>query len=73
MVLNELLKRTENIDHARNKPGCSISGKNPERMEDFFPESDIDQNEFSNESDLFSVDNDSEVVFDDETCELSMP
>lgn len=39
----------------------------------YFPESDIDQNEFSNESDLFSVDNDSEVVFDDKTCELSMP
>lgn len=72
-VLNELLKRIENIDHARNKPGCSTSGENPERMEDFFPESDIDQNELNNESDLFSVDNDPEVVFDGENCEISMP
>lgn len=72
-VLNELLKRTENIDHARNKPGCSTSGENPERMEDFFPESDIDQNELNNESDLFSVDNDPEVVFDGENCEIFMP
>lgn len=39
----------------------------------FFPESDIDQNELNNESDLFSVDNDPEVVFDGENCEISMP
>lgn len=72
-VLNELLKRTENIDHARNKPGCSTSGENPERMEEIFPESDIDQNELNNDSDLFFVDNDPEVVFDDENYEISMP
>lgn len=42
-------------------------------MEEFFLESDINQNELNNESDLFSVDNDPEVVFDDETCEISMP
>lgn len=42
------------------------------KCKNFFPESDIDQNELYNESDLFSVDNDPEVVFDDETCEISM-
>lgn len=37
-------------------------------MQEFFPKPDIDQNEFNNESDLFSVDNFPEVVFDDENC-----
>lgn len=37
-------------------------------MQEFFPKPDIDQNEFNDESDLFSVDNFPEVVFDDENC-----
>lgn len=42
-------------------------------MEEIFPESDIDQNELNNDSYLFLVDNDPEVVFDDEINEISMP
>lgn len=34
-------------------------------MQVFFPESDIDQKEHNNESDLFAFDNDPEVVFAD--------
>ena len=43
-------------------------------MDEFYPDlSDNEQNEQVNESDLFSIDNEPEVVFDDDTCEISMP
>lgn len=43
------------------------------KCKNFFPESDIDQNKLINESNLISVDYEPEVVFDDETCKISMP
>lgn len=71
-LLNEFLKRTENIDN--NNPCTSgITGENPERVIECFPESDFDHTEQNNETDLFSIDNDPEVVFDDDNSEISMP
>lgn len=43
-------------------------------MDEIYPElTDNDQNEHVNDSDLFSIDNDPEVVFDDNNCEICMP
>ena len=43
-------------------------------MDESYPElSDNDQNEHVNDIDLFSIDNDPEVVIDDKNCEISMP
>ena len=70
------LKRTENIDARKDtsNPGCSTFCENHEQMDEFYPDlSEYEQNEQVNESDLFSIDNDPEVVFDDDTCEISMP
>jgi hypothetical protein len=73
-VLNELLKRDENFaaQNNHNNPTCSTSGENPGWLHEYFPKSDIDQNE-ENDADLFSIDNDPEVIFDEESCEISMP
>jgi hypothetical protein len=73
-VLNELLNRTENFDarNDHNNQTCSNSVENPGQLHEHFPESDIDQNE-QNDADLFSIDNDPEVIFVEESCEISMP
>jgi hypothetical protein len=66
-MLQELLKRSENNEASTS--GYN-TGENQDTTEDFIPvddESNIDQ------QDLFSVDNDPEVIFDENNYEFSMP
>lgn len=43
-LLNKFLKRTENIDNNNNPCTSGITGENPERVIECFPESDFDYN-----------------------------
>lgn len=71
-LLNEFLKRTEHVDNNDNPCTSVTTGENPEGVIECFPDSDFDHVQ-NNETDIFSIDNDPEVVFDDDNSEISMP
>uniref|UniRef100_A0A8W8M0V0 Uncharacterized protein n=1 Tax=Magallana gigas TaxID=29159 RepID=A0A8W8M0V0_MAGGI len=65
-------KRTEHVDNNNNPCTSGTTGENPEGVIEYFPDSDFDHVQ-NNETDMFSIDNDPEVVFDDDNSEISMP
>lgn len=73
MLLNDFFKRTQNIYSYNSTYTSGTADENPELVIECFPESDFDHAEQNYETDLFSIDNDPEVVFDDDNSEISMP